>query len=170
MPPVEAHPRPAAPEVRGPVPTPVGRSLLERKVVRYALVSVVAVAVSQATLAITFGALRWGAVAANVTATALATIPSYTLNRAWVWGRRGRSHLRTEVIPFWALAFVSLVASTAAAQAAEDAVEALAVPHVVATLLVMAATLAAFGTLWAIRFFILNRFLFAGDPGLHDAG
>lgn len=67
--------------------------LLQHRAVRSALVSVVSVIVAQVTLTFAFGVLHWGAVAANVLATAVATVPSYSLNRAWVWGRRGRSHL-----------------------------------------------------------------------------
>jgi putative flippase GtrA len=60
--------------------------------VRYSLVSVVSVAVSQSVLAVAFGVLHWTAQLANVVACAVAAVPSFHLNRSWAWGRRGRSH------------------------------------------------------------------------------
>ena len=48
-------------------------------------------------------------------------MPAYYLNRAWVWGKRGKSHLTKEVVPFWAFAFSGLVLSTI--------IVALIVPH-----------------------------------------
>ena len=48
----------------------------------------------------------------NVIATAIATVPSYYLNRTWAWGKTGKSHLMREVVPFWVIAAVSIVLST----------------------------------------------------------
>jgi putative flippase GtrA len=73
--------------------------------VRYSLVSLVSIAVSQSVLMVAFGMLHWTARLANVAACAVATVPSYYLNRSWAWGRRGRSHLWREVVPFWVIAF-----------------------------------------------------------------
>ena len=87
--------------------TPAAR-LLGRKVLRYSLVSMISIAVSQSVLMIAFGMLHWTARLANVAACAVATVPSYYLNRSWPWGRRGRSHLWKEVVPFWAIAFLGL--------------------------------------------------------------
>ena len=52
------------------------------------------------------------AVAANVVANVVATVPSYVLNRRWVWGRGGRSHFWREVMPFWVLSFIGLAFSS----------------------------------------------------------
>ena len=38
-------------------------------------------------------------VPANILANVLATIPSYWLNRRWVWGKGGKSHFWREVGP-----------------------------------------------------------------------
>ena len=86
-----------------------------RTVLRYSLVSLVSVAVSQSALVVAFGLLHWTARPANVAACAVATVPSYYLNRGWTWGRRGRSRVWKEVVPFWALAFLGLAFSTWAA-------------------------------------------------------
>lgn len=141
------------------------RSVLKRflavRLVRYFLVSGAAVVFSQGALALTFGLLHWAAVPANVAATAVATVPSYALNRRWVWGLRGRSQSLREIVPFWVLAFLSLVASTGAAAFASDWAAMATKDHRSRTLIVMGAALAAFGLLWVVRFLFMNRFLFA---------
>ena len=70
-----------------------------RRMVPYSLVSLVSIVVSQAVLMAAFGMLHWARLA-NVVACAAGTVPSYYLNRSWAWGRRGRSHLWKQVVPF----------------------------------------------------------------------
>src|SRR5688572_20186738 len=89
------------------------RSQLNRRPVRYAMVSAVAVPFTQVVLVLCHAALHFSPVWSNVTAVTLACIPSYFLNRSWVWGKRGRSHLLKEVLPFWAMALLGLAVSTA---------------------------------------------------------
>src|SRR5438128_12639219 len=83
-----------------------------RKMFRYTMVSVISVATSFVVLGITVGLFQWSAFWGNITATAVATVPSYELNRKWAWGRTGRGHLWKEVVPFWALSFIGLAFST----------------------------------------------------------
>jgi putative flippase GtrA len=52
------------------------------KVLRYSLVSVTSIAVSQSALIVAFGMLHWTARLANVVGCAVATVPSYYLNRS----------------------------------------------------------------------------------------
>lgn len=138
------------------------------KAIRYAVVSVVCVGVNQATLALAFGLAGWSAVEANLLATLVGTVPAYVLNRSWVWGRKGRSHLLKEVLPFAVLAVIGLVLSSLAAGAAEEAGRAVSPLRSVQTAIVMTATLATFGILWVARFVFLDRVLFsdreAADP------
>src|SRR5437867_8238170 len=91
------------------------RSPQGQKAIRYTLTSVVSVCVSQVFLAFFHAVIGWSAFWANIWACAIATVPSYELNRKWAWGKRGKSHFWKEVMPFWALAFVGLAFSTVAA-------------------------------------------------------
>jgi putative flippase GtrA len=131
---------------------------------RSSLVSVISIAVSQSVLAVAFGMLHWTARLANVVACAVATVPSYYLNRSWAWGRRGRSYLWKEVVPFWALAFLGLAFSTWAADFASTLARQAAVSHATTTAIVMSASLLAFGVLWVGKFVIFNALLFAERP------
>ena len=131
-----------------------------RLVLRYSLVSLVSVAVFQSMLLVAFGLLHWTAQLANMVACTVATVPSYYLNRSWAWGRRGRSHLWREVVPFWALAFLGLALSTWAADLGSTLASHLTASHAATTVIVMAAALLAFGVLWIGKFAIFSTMLF----------
>jgi putative flippase GtrA len=123
------------------------------KAIRYTLTSVISVVISQIILAFCFSALGWTAKSSNITAVSISAVPSYVLNRRWAWGKRGKSHLWKEVVPFWALAFLGLAFSTWAADWAETQFDRNA-------LAVNFAALGAFGILWVGKFVIFNEVLF----------
>jgi putative flippase GtrA len=145
------------------------------QLLRYGTVSIVSTSVTLSVL----GALvltsamppGW----ANVVATAAGTVPSFELNRRWVWGRRGRRSLGREVGPFWALSFLGLALSTAAVSAAARWAAHAGAGPAVRTLVVEAANVGAFGSLWVAQFVVLDRVLFrartplAGDRPLETA-
>jgi putative flippase GtrA len=133
-----------------------------RKMIRYSLVSVVSVVVSQIVLFIAQS--FWSARTSNIVAVCLSAVPSYYLNRAWAWGKTGKSHLMKEIVPFWSLALLGLVFSTWAADYAESNAPQLTSSDLVARLIVNGAALAAFGILWVGKFFIFNRLMFAHQP------
>ena len=102
----------------------------------------------------------------NVLSVGLTTIPTYYLNRAWVWGKRGRSHLGKEVLPFWIFSFAGLGLSTlfvALANGGKSGKVTLA--H---QLVLVIAQLAGFGFLWIARFFVLDKFMFGKGHVPHD--
>jgi putative flippase GtrA len=145
--------------------TPAGR-----KMVRYSLVSVVSVIVSQVVL---FAAQSfWSARTSNIVAVCVSAIPSYYLNRAWAWGKTGKSHLMKEIVPFWSLALLGLIFSTWAADFAETNAHQLTDSSLGVKLIVNAAALGAFGVLWVAKFFIFNKLMFAHtpEPSLPAAG
>lgn len=137
-----------------------------RRLVKFGLVSVIAVLVSQTTLVVTFGLLHWEARPSNLAAFVLATIPSFELNRRWTWRRSGRTHLRRELVPFWILAFVGLLASDQATRFAAEASEELT-SRTLRTVVVMVASLTTYGVLWVVKFALLDRLVWS-DLGATD--
>ena len=134
------------------------------KLFKYAGVSVISTIVSQVTLFLTFGVFRvMSEVPANLLANVLATIPSYTLNRRWVWGKSGQSHFWREIVPFWVLSFIGLAFSSLAVWAAGDFARAHNLGHGATTVLVNGANLMSFAILWVVKFVIYNK-LFHIDP------
>jgi putative flippase GtrA len=143
----------------------IAQSLIElakgrgRKPLLYSAVSVIAVVTSQVTLVICHAVLGMSAEWSNIIAVAAGTVPSYELNRSWVWGKTTKSHLWKEVVPFWVLSFVGLVFSTVVVSLATDWWKD-------TTLVVQGANLAAFGILWVGKFLLLHYVLFK-DHGEH---
>ena len=130
--------------------------------VRYSLVSVVSVIVSQVVL---FAAQSfWSARTSNIVAVCVSAVPSYYLNRAWAWGKTGKSHFMKEIVPFWSLALLGLIISTWAADFAETNAHHVTSSDLMARVVVNLAALAAFGVLWVGKFFIFNKVLFAHQP------
>ena len=124
-------------------------------------VSVITTVISFTTLAAATLGLGLAAWLANVVATAVATVPSYHLNRRWTWGRRDASHLWREVMPFWVLSFTGLVLSTVAVALADSWTNGMHITSpAIHTMLLFTAQLSGFGLLWIAQFILLDRVLF----------
>jgi putative flippase GtrA len=140
------------------------------KAIKYSAVSAITVALSQIILFVLFGLVRrWSATSCNVVATATTAVPGYYLNRAWVWGKTGKSHFMKEVAPFWVLTFLGLVLSLIAVAYAHDLAEHLRLSHLVDAIFVNLAALFAFGVLWIGKYIVFNRFLFGSGAVTLDA-
>jgi putative flippase GtrA len=129
---------------------------LIRRLLRYTAVSATSTSLS---LTILGALVATGAVTAgwaNVIATGIGTVPSFELNRRWVWGKRGRRAVLGEVGPFCALSFAGLGLSTVAVSAAAG----WAAHSGLRTLAAEAANAGTFGSLWIVQFVLLDRVLF----------
>jgi putative flippase GtrA len=139
---------------------PEDPSLRRREVMRrlagFAAVSVVAVPVAQLTLWLCYGVLGIAAVPANVIAVGIGAIPSYWLNRRWVWQKAGGHSVSREILPFWTYTFLGLALSTVFVAVAD---------RIWGTGMAVAlANMAGFGVLWIGKFILLERVLFV-DQG-----
>jgi len=143
------------PEFREKLRTPTAQKLL-----RYSMASVVAVAVSNVCLLVFVGLVRMGAVLASTLATTIAAVPSYEMNRKWAWGKSGKSHLMREVLPFWGLALLGWICSTAAVYLMEQYAKHHHFSHLAKTFWVGFVYLSAFGILWVGKFIIFNKVMF----------
>jgi putative flippase GtrA len=92
----------------------------------------------------------------NVLAVLISAIPAYYLSRAWVWGKKGRSHFKKEVLPFWIFVVVGLVLSTVSVRLATAALHDVVSPSV-EKLLPNLFNMFAFGILWVLRFFLFDK-------------
>ena len=128
------------------------RGLLGR-LVGFSAVSAGAVVVTQAVLIVAYSVFDWPAVAANVAAVCVAAAPAYYANRRWVWARTDRHSMSREVLPFWSYNLMGLGLSSLTVVLAERWWH--------SALAVSVANLAGFGVLWAGKFILLDRVLFA---------
>ena len=131
-----------------------------RKLVRYAGVSAISTAVSLTILGALVATGATSAGWANMIATAIGTVPSFELNRRWVWQKAGERSVLAEVGPFCALSFTGLGLSTLAVSLAARWATASGFGSTSRTLAAEAANIATFGTLWIAQYVILDRVLF----------
>lgn len=145
----------------------LGRALAYRRsphfkrMAKFLSVSVISTIVTQVVLFFTYH--EWHvatAMESNVIATACATVPAYWLNRTWTWGKTGKSHLWREIVPFWSIAFIGLVLSTAAVGVAAHNADHLSRSKDVQDALVQLANFVTYGCIWVGRYAIFNRYLF----------
>jgi len=129
-----------------------------RHFAKYALVSVVATMTSLTILGLLVGVCGWSSVWANVIATAIGTVPSFELNRRWVWSQGGQRPRLAQVVPFCTLSLAGLLVSTFAVHVAGDAT--LSSGRIIHTAAVEAANFGAYGALWLIQFFLCDKVLF----------
>lgn len=129
-----------------------------RKIFRYSMVSVISTAVSLFVIAIVYGVLRlWSEVPSTIFGNAVATFPSYWLNRQWAWGKSGRSHFVKEVMPFWIMSAAGIAFSIIGASFAKHAGNTLKLDHIEQTLLVMIANVMSFAIFWVLKLLVFNR-------------
>jgi len=146
-------------------------SSMKEKGPRYMAVSVVNVIVGQGLLLLFHAVLHWNQVVANAVSVCISAVPAYYLSRAWVWGRSGKSHFKTEVLPFWIFVAVGLVFSTAMVALVSHLTGAASTPPSQLTLmeklLPNLVNAGSFFILWVLRFFLLDK-LFTVNPELAE--
>jgi putative flippase GtrA len=131
-----------------------------RQLLRYAAVSMVATGISQVVLGVLVWTRATPAVWANIIATMAGVVPSFELNRRWVWGKTGRRSMAKEVVPFVALSGTGLALSTLAVAVASRWADAHHLADITRTITVQGANLFAFGVVWVAQFVLLDRVLF----------
>jgi putative flippase GtrA len=127
-------------------------------------VSVITTVLSLMSLAIMTVGFGVAPMVANILTTAIATIPSYQLNRRWTWQRQDASNLWREVAPFWALSFAGLALSTVTVGIADRWAAGMQLAPALRTGAILVGHLGGFGLLWIVQFVLLDRVLF-GRPG-----
>lgn len=106
--------------------------------------------------------LGMGGALANLLAFTLLVGPQYALNRHWVWASRQETgRLPLEVTWFWVIGAAGLAVSTGFVAVAERTLD--------NPLWVNAASLTGFGVVWVVKFFVLDRLLFADRVRGRDA-
>lgn len=145
-----------------------------KKLAKYTAASVVAVIVTQIVLfyLTDFRGMKGGR--AQLIASSIAAVPSYYMNRSWVWAKSGRSHFRKEVLPFWIMVFVGLGFATFVSMLTDLYIHNNGLQDrllwfgskslSLRTLLIQISSVASFGFLWVGKFIIFNKILFAHRP------
>jgi putative flippase GtrA len=152
------------PEVPQSAPHPQRVSL--RRLIRYGSVSTISTLTGLVLLGIFVGVLDLPAIWANVLAIAIGTIPSFELNRRWVWAQNGQRSILRQVVPYAAFSFTGLIVSTFAVHLASDATT--HSTRLFHTGAVEFASIAAQGALWILQFVLCDRILFRSTTTTSD--
>jgi putative flippase GtrA len=123
-----------------------------KKFLKFSAVSAISFPFTQVLLLVFTLGLDWSFVTANLVAVTIMAFPAYAMNRYWVWGKKDKNSLTTEVIPFWVITLIGLGLSTICAHYADLWFN--------SALAVNVANAVGFGIVWVFKFLILDRIMF----------
>jgi putative flippase GtrA len=139
-----------------------------KRMFRYTMVSVVAVPVGLIFDVVALTVFHWSAGWSGIFGAGFGAVPSYYLNRSWAWGKSGRSHLWKEIVPFWIIAFISVLFAGWTQSLAEHYVKHHDIAGLGRLVIILGAYLGGFALLWAVKYVIFNKVLFAVEHHHHD--
>ena len=120
-----------------------------RKIFRYTMVSVISTAVSTIVIVLVYGVAKWWTeVPSTIFGNAVATFPSYWLNRKWAWGKH---------VPFWVMSAFGIAFSIIGAALARRVGTHYEFSHFEQTLVVLVANFLSFAVFWVVKLLVFNR-------------
>jgi len=129
-----------------------------KKLVRYTATSAITTAVSIGAVATLYGfRIIPSVVWATLTGNLIGTLPAYNLNRRWTWGKRGRSSVRREVMPFVVMTVLGIGFSQIGAWWVKHEVATHHWSHLLNTGLVAGVNLLCFAIFWVLKLLVFNR-------------
>ena len=138
------------------------RSDSGRRAIRYLATSGFGVVTTQLLLGLFQYVLDWKPTVSNFVAVSIVSVPAFLLNKYWVWGKRGRAHMRREVLPFWLFTIAGLALSMLAVIVVVKVTRDPLDPDLVHgnRLAVQGANIAGFGVLWVLKYLFLDKIMF----------
>lgn len=131
------------------------------RALKYSAVSIIAVVITQSLILVFHGPMGLSPMVTNLLAVSIASLPAYLLNRAWVWGKRGRNDFRREVLPFWGFSLFGLALSTLLVAIVAELWK--------NPLAVNLANITAFGLIWVAKYLVLDTLLFGDVSITHES-
>jgi putative flippase GtrA len=143
-------------------------SPLGRRITRYTLGSVVALATSVVVFAILY-VLGAGTTACSITAFIAGAIPNWILNRRWAWKLKGRVAFGREIIGYLAVSILALVLASLATGWTQQQVQSLPAHHGIRVTLVTASYVLVQAILFAAKFIAYEHWVFSGRSRVRAA-
>lgn len=130
------------------------------KILRFGAVSAISVPLN---MTIFWLLLRSGMnpVLANLCSVSISAAPNYLLNRYWVWAKMGKNSVRREIAPFWLMTLLGLCLSLSFVWIASQFTDFKPV--------LLGASFVAFGLIWVLKFFVLEKYLFGSGSNAEAA-
>lgn len=130
------------------------------KLIRFGGVTIVSTVIGLSMFAVGLYVFGFNGVQSNFLSVLASTPPSYMLNRHWVWGKSGESSVSREVGPFWIMALLGFIISTTVVFIADIQTD--------SRPLLLIAQMCAFGGLWLLKFFFLEKVLWSDRAQPHE--
>lgn len=144
------------------------RPRLFARLLRAGASSMVATGFSQVTL---IGLLASGAgpTLASSVAFVAGAIPNYLVARRWAWGRKGKPHVKRELVPYLCVIGLGAVASVGLTTVAGMITEPLKISGFTRIVVLDVAYLSSYALVFILKFTLLDRFVYSGRRALTPA-
>jgi putative flippase GtrA len=144
------------------------RRLLDRRIARFAVSSLVAAGTSAVVFPILY-VLGFSTTVCSIAAFVAGAIPNWTLNRRWTWKVEGRVAFGREVIAYILISGATLVTLSLVTGWTHDQVQSIPAGHGLRVLLVTASYFAVLAALYGVRFFLYHHWIFSGQSRVRAA-
>jgi putative flippase GtrA len=144
------------------------RNVLERRVARFAIASMVAATTSAIVFPILY-VIGLSTTACSIAAFAAGAIPNWTLNRRWTWKVEGRVAFGREILAYVLVSASTLLALSLVTGWTHRHVQGIPAGHGLRVLLVTASYFATLAVLYGARFFLYERWIFSGRSRVRAA-
>ncbi len=144
------------------------RSLLQRRVTKFAIASAIAAATSAVVFSLLYVAGASTTVC-SITAFIAGAIPNWTINRKWTWKVQGGISFGREVFAYVVISAATLVLLSLATAWTDKQVHGIPAGHGIRVILVTGSYFAVLALLYAARFFLYEKWIFSGQSRVRAA-
>ena len=144
------------------------RRVLDRRVARFALSSMVAAATSAIVFPVLY-VLGASTTACSIAAFAAGAVPNWTLNRRWTWKVEGRVAFGREILAYVIVSGTTLVILSVVTEWTHDHVQGIPAGHGIRAALVTASYFGVLAVLYGVRFFLYHHWIFSGQSRVRAA-
>jgi putative flippase GtrA len=146
----------------------VRRSLLQRRVTKFAIASLVAAATSAVVFSLLY-VLGASTTVCSITAFVAGAIPNWTINRKWTWKVQGGVSFGREILAYVVISASTLVLLSLATAWTDQQVQGIPEGHGLRVVLVTGSYFAVLALLYAVRFFLYEKWIFSGQSRVRAA-
>jgi putative flippase GtrA len=146
----------------------VRRFVMERRIARFAISSLVAAGTSAVVFPILY-VLGASTTACSICAFAAGAIPNWTMNRRWTWQVEGRVAFGREIVAYVIVSASTLVLLSLATGWTHKHVQSIPAGHGIRVLLVTATYFGVLAVLYGLRFTLYEFWIFSGRSRVRAA-
>jgi putative flippase GtrA len=144
------------------------RFIVERRVARFAISSLVAATTSAIVFSILY-VMGASTTVCSIAAFVAGAIPNWTMNRRWTWKVEGRVAFGREVLAYVVISAATLVILSLATAWTHDHVQGIPAGHGIRVALVTGSYFAVLAVLYGVRFFLYHHWIFSGQGRVRAA-